>query len=74
MAEHIDTEKNTAVGSHIDRIHDDTALAEIAQRFKEAEERMPLREVFHAYKAAMFWSVLVSMVSRVGRGVGADWP
>lgn len=58
-----DTEKNV-VANHVDAVHDDVALAEIAQHFKEVEERRPLREVFHAYKAAMFWSILVSMVSR----------
>lgn len=57
-----DAEKNVAT-THVDRVRDDTTLAEIAQRFKEEEERRPLREVFHAYKAAMFWSILVSMVS-----------
>lgn len=53
-----DKEKTPTVVAPVD----DAELASTAQRFKDAEGRMSLGETFAAYKMALFWSVLVSMV------------
>lgn len=59
----LDAEKQQPVNVHEVDTYDATAVAIIAQQAKEREESMTLGQAFSAYKKAVFWSIMVSMVS-----------